>query len=660
MFCRIFNIIAAVVLILKSPGVSFSQYIDKPIFEIEKERYRKSFGRIYPDYRSDTNINVTYYKLDLYVTENPDFLSGSVMINSASRNNGLNSLFYDFSNNMSVDSILSGNVRLSYSHSQNVISVSLNKSYNAGQNIPMNIFYHGVPVPTGYGSFIFGSHGNNEPSIWTLSEPYGSIDWFPCKNTPADKADSSDVWLRCSDQLIAVSNGLLRSTEFNGDGTHTFKWHNSYPIANYLISLAVSNYAQYNFYYKYSATDSMPVVNYIYPENLELLKTQLDKTDDMLSLFSDTYGTYPFINEKYGHAEFGRNAGMENQTISSMGAFNDDIIAHELTHQWFGDKITCHNWENIWLNEGFATYGQAIYHEAAEGISSYNNFIKNTMSSAKTAVGTIYVEDVNNINEIFSGNRSYAKGCIVLHMLRGITGDSVFFRILRSYAADTALAYKTAITDDFQNVAEEVSGMDLNYFFNEWIYGENYPQYNVSWTTENLNSGKYKASITISQNVNSFPVFFSMPVQIEINMQSGDTLFTVFNNMQTQKFEFIVNSNPLNYKIDPDNWILKSVSGENIVPVSFDLPQNYPNPFNPITNIRYQLGRPSAVKITVYDLLGQQLMVLVNEQQREGYYNIKFSGNDLPSGAYFYTLQAYDYDNVNLYFEEARKMILVK
>ena len=282
------------------------------------------------------------------------------------------------------------------------------------------------------------------------------------------------------------------------------------------------------------------------------------------------------------------------------------------------------------------------------------------MASAKTAVGTIYVEDVSNINEIFSGNRSYSKGCIVLHMLRGITGDSVFFRILRTYVADTSVAYKTAVTENFQNVAETVSGMDLNYFFREWIYGENYPQYEVSWTKESISDNQYKASIYIQQNVNNNPAYFTMPVQIQITMQSGDTLFTVFNDRQTQTFEFILNSNPLNFKIDPDNLILKTVSGEDIVPVSYSLEQNFPNPFNPVTTISYRLGRPSSVTITVYDLLGQQLAVLVNEKQREGYYEVEFTGNELPSGAYFYTLQAYDYENVELYFEEARKMILVK
>jgi aminopeptidase N len=349
---------------------------------------------------------------------------------------------------------------------------------------------------------------------------------------------------------------------------------------------------------------------------------------------------------------------MENQTISSMGAFNDDIIAHELAHQWFGNKTTCFNWENIWLNEGFATYGQAIYHEEAEGQESYDNFIKSTMSNAKQAEGTIYVTDVANINQIFDGNRSYAKGCIVLHMLRGVVGDSAFFSILKTYSA--AFAYKNAVTQDFQNVAENVSGLDLEYFFREWIYGENYPVYNVSWTTENISSNQYKATINIVQDVNLNPQFFTMPVQIKIFMQSGDTIVTVFNNQQSQAFDFTLNSKPLDYKIDPDNLILKSVRGENITPVGFALLQNYPNPFNPSTTISFQLGRPSNVTITIYDILGNEVAQLLNGYLREGTYNTDFIPYGLASGTYFYYLSAMDYDNVNLLFEATGKMILVK
>ncbi|HMS63763.1 MAG TPA: M1 family metallopeptidase, partial [Ignavibacteria bacterium] len=468
-------------IIISASSVSFSQIFEKPIYEIERDAHSASFYLDDGDYKSDTNINVTHYKLFLKVTYQPDYLRGEVTIKCKSLVNNLTEIFYDLADNMTVDSVHSGNIRLNFSHSDNKVLISLNNSFNTDQEILITVFYRGIPIPTGFGSFVFGSHGNNEPAIWTLSEPFGSSDWFPCKNVPFDKADSSDVWIQCSDDLSAVSNGVLKEIVNNNDGTLTFKWHNSYPIVNYVISLAISNYAQYNSYFKYSANDSMPVLNYIYPENLNELKSQLDKTNYMLELFSQKFGLYPFINEKYGHAEFGRNAGMENQTISSMGVFNDNIMAHELAHQWFGDKITCIDWQNIWLNEGFATYGEAVYNEAAFGAEAYKEFIKFKMSDSKNAVGSIYVQDVNNINQIFSGNRSYAKGCIVLHMLRGVVGDSAFFSILKSYATNPEISYKNAVTEDFKIIAESIYGNSLNYFFDEWIYGENYPKYSTGW-----------------------------------------------------------------------------------------------------------------------------------------------------------------------------------
>ncbi len=640
-------------------GVSFPQINDRSVSEIERDVHSVYFNKLRSDYKSDTNIDVTYYSLNLNITYDPDYLKGQVTIISRSLANNLSAVFYDLSNNLSIDSILSGNIKLSFSHLMDRVNISLNSSVNSGDDIRVTIYYKGVQVPTGFGSFIFGSH-NNEPSIWNLSEPFGSSDWYPCKNVPSDKADSSDVWLRCANDLTAVSNGTLKSVDNNSDGTHTFKWHNSYPIANYLISLAISNYAQYNSYFRYSLNDSMPVVNYIYPENLEALKPQLDKTNYMLDLFSSKYGLYPFIKEKYGHAEFGRNAGMEHQTISSMGAFFDNIIAHELTHQWFGDKITCRNWENIWLNEGFATYGEAVYQENAFGRPAYDEFIKFRFSDSKHAEGSVYVQDPASIEQIFSGNRSYAKGCSVLHMLRGITGDSVFFRIIRSYVSDTSLAYKTAVTEDFQNAAEKIYGFDLDYFFNEWIYGENYPKYNVSWTVNNTGTAVYRASVEILQDFNSNPSFFTMPLKIKITTQSGDTVFTVFNNMQIQTFDFDLSSRPLNFKIDPYNDILKDVKGENIIPVSFILYQNYPNPFNPSTTISYQLGKPSFVDIRVYDLLGKEIRVLKNEKQREGFHSIEFNSAGLSSGVYFYRIEAKDFEEVKMLFSQTGKMIYVK
>ena len=309
--------------------------------------------------------------------------------------------------------------------------------------------------------------------IWTLSEPYGASDWFPCKDTPADKADSSDVWITVDKNLYGVSNGILIGIVKNPDNTSTYKWTNKYPIAQYLISLAISDYTIYKNYFKYSEKDSMPVINYIFPENLASYKANLDKVPNMLRVTSDYFGLYPFIKEKYGNAEMGwkGGGGMEHQTVSSMSNFSETVLVHELVHQWFGDKITCRDWQDIWLNEGFATYGEMLYAQKVYGDSAYNDFVTLEMARAKNAKGSIYVQDISSISEIFNGNRSYSKGGIVLHMLRGVVGDSIFFKILKTYSNDPLVAYGTAVTADFQRDAEAVYGEDLEYFFNEWIYG---------------------------------------------------------------------------------------------------------------------------------------------------------------------------------------------
>ena len=269
-----------------------------------------------------------------------------------------------------------------------------------------------------------------------------------------------------------------------------------YPIAQYLISIAVTNYEKYVNYFHYSnngVPDSMPITHYLYPGKLSSIKAQLDETPNMIKVFSERYGLYPFIKEKYGHAEFGWGGSMEHQTCTSMGVntFKQYIISHELSHQWFGDKVTCKTWRDIWLNEGFANYSEAVYFEAIGGKTSYDNEITFEMKSAKKAVGSVYVQDISSAGNIFNYNRTYAKGECVLHMLRGVVGDSTFFHILRAYDSDPQLAYNSATTEDFKRVAENVSGMDLNYFFSEWIYGENYPKYTYNWSLDEISSSNY-------------------------------------------------------------------------------------------------------------------------------------------------------------------------
>jgi aminopeptidase N len=626
--------------------------------------YNKLHKSININYPGDDRFDVTYYKLDLTVDYSQKKISGEVTVRASSLVDNLNSLFLDLKNNFTVDSVFSNQNKIAYSLSNNKLTLTLSQTYNTGDEIEIAVFYNGEPENSGFDSFKFGEH-NGTPAIWTLSEPYGSSDWWPCKDTPADKPDSTDVWITADNQFVSVSNGTLEEIVDNGNGTKTYKWKNHYPIAQYLISLAITNYSVYKNYFKYSPTDSMEVIHYNYPERLDThRKQQLDVTVSALEVFSDLFGLYPFIDEKYGHAEFGWGGGMEHQTVSSMGSFGEEIIAHELAHQWFGDKITCKDWHHIWLNEGFATYSAVLFSEVEHGKDSYNNYINTYMGNSKTAVSSIWVKDISSIGEIFDWNRSYTKGAIVLHMLRGIVGDEKFFNILKTYVADADLAYGVATTEDFQRVCEAVSGIDLNYFFSEWIYGEDYPKYNIKWNPVNSN----QVEIIIGQAAHTNPDYFTMPVQVKILGNDKDTLVTLFNDKNNQAFNVVLSFTPTNIEFDPDNLILKdvlSITDVNIdaLPTKFKLAQNYPNPFNPTTTINYTIplletGNISSpqnmlVQLKVYDILGNEVATLVNRKQSPGSHQIKFDASTLSNGVYYYQLRSGK-------FVKTKKMILLK
>lgn len=649
---------------------TYSQSIEHLCSKIKIENLEKLglFKHSQVMYPGDTRYDVQYYKLNLLVTYTPKLVSGSVSMTAKSLENGLNQVIIDLADNFTVNFIKRNDNNLLFTHNNDKIYITLDSIQNVGKIFTLDISYSGTPATSGFGSFKFTTY-NNHPVIWSLSEPYGAKDWWPCKDDPADKADSADIILTTVNSMTPVSNGKLISITDNQNGTHTYHWKTIYPIANYLISLAITDYKLYKNYFVYNQKDTMEVFHYNYFDRLTPTRiSRLDETIHMLQVFSDKFGLYPFIKEKYGHAEFGWSGGMEHQTCTSIGAYFTDVISHELAHQWFGDKITCKDWHHIWLNEGFATYSESIYKEAVYGSSAYKSSIKNEMDAAFNAVGSVYVKDISSVNQIFDANRSYSKGAVILHMLRGIVGSETFFNILKTYLEDPALAYNVATTEDFQRVAEKVSGQNLDYFFQEWIYGENYPIYTVDWSSTISSENIYELNINIKQAKNSTPTFFTMPIQIKIKTSINDTLITVFNDQSQQNFKIFLHGKPLLVYFDPDNWILKKVSAitevkETIdLAYSFSLGQNYPNPFNPTTTIKFSIptnikGGMSDVKLIVYNSIGQQVAELINKPLAAGNYEVKFdasfSGKPLPSGIYFYTLMT----GTNTI---TRKMLLLK
>ena len=602
-------------------------------------------------YPGDAAIDVTFYGLDLRLSTTPNNLRGATTVTLKSTVASLTSFFLDLSTASSateglrVDSVKVGSQKVPFQHALNKLTITPPQPIANGQSLTLTVYYQGVPSFEQQ-SFRFDKHENTaDPVIWSLSEPYGASSWFPCRDTPADKADSSSVRITAPAQLISVSNGKLISTTTNTDGTKTYFWKNSYPIAQYLISIAVSNYAQLETPFT-SGGQTLPITHYIYPEDLAGAQASLATTPAMMALFINRFGPYPFSREKYGHAQFPlRNGGMEHQTVSSMGAsaLTPAVIAHELAHQWFGDKITCRDWQNIWLNEGFASYGESMYAELVGGQAGYQANMASFMNGARLARGSIYVQDISSIGSIFNTNRSYAKGATVLHMLRGVLGDSTFYRVLRTYATTPALAYGTAVTEDFQAVAQQVSSRNLDYFFKQWIYGEGFPSY-----TATITGGGNAATVRLQQTnaLAASPASFTMPVQMRVLSTAGDTTITVLNDQADQTFTLPARGTITNVIVDPNNWILKNLRTTSTLstvtgvaePVLTGL-RAYPNPTAEMLTVDFTLTASGPVTLSLTSLSGQAIGQLNEPNLAPGNYSRMFNLRGVSAGRYTVTVQ---------------------
>ncbi len=607
---------------------------------------------------SDPAIHVTHYTLRLRLFPFSGELTGDVSATVVCTADSIASVTFDFSGAMTVDSVIGGGARLPFFQYLQGFQVQLGRTYRRGESLVLDTYYEGAPVPDGFGSFQSTSQ-DGFPWIWTLSEPYGARDWWPCKDDNSDKADSVDMFVTVPPNLKAGSNGTLLQVAVNADGTSTFHWAERYPIAAYLVSIAATNYTEIDDWFVYAPGDSMPIINYVLPSTAAAGTGALAETKEMLRVFSEQYGLYPFIREKYGHAEFGWGGAMEHQTMTSTSNYAENTISHELAHQWFGDMITCANWPNLWLNEGFAVYSESVFLEKHAGPAAYLAHIRDGMTSALNAAGSLYVQDTTTTTNLFNSDRVYAKGSWTLHMLRHVLGDSVFFRSLRAYAADPRFRYRSATTEGFRSVCESVSGKDLGYFFDEWVYGEGYPRYSYRWSSA-PRTGLYAVTVALSQTGSSAATpFFRMPVDIRIAGASRDTTIAVFNTASGESFSFLVPFSPDSVLVDPDIWILRDVvPPDAVLPEAYTLGQNYPNPFNPGTSVSFSLPHRSDVTLEVYDVLGRNVRVIARGRFEAGTHTVSWDGTDgagrrVASGTYFYRLTAGDY-------AETRRMTVLR
>ena len=567
-FSKIFMFILLIVVCL--PKISFGQDVHQQIRKMEQARFLRMQEALFNKFTQidQSGFDVNFYRIDLNIDPTAQSISGNVTMQATSTVPGLNQVMLNFFDNMQVDSVVSDGDTLNFTHNNNELNITLTGTFDTGTSFSVTIYYSGHPgAAGGFKSFDFGQH-QGAPIISTLSEPFGSPAWWPCKDDPADKADSVDIIITVPDTLVVASNGKLIRETGNEDSTKTFFWAERYPISTYLVSLAISNYKVFSDYYKYSDTDSMEVVYYVYPEHLTAAEEDFNITVAAISYYSSIFREYPFIKEKYGMAEFQWSGAMEHQTCTSYGRSlisgnhrYDSYLVHELAHQWFGDLVTMKRWSHIWLNEGFASYAEALWSGHVGGEQAYFDYMN--LFDQGLFPTSVFVYDSTNISELFS-RTVYDKGAWVLHTLRHVMGDSAFFDALINYR--TSFAFGNATTEDFRDICETEYGADLDWFFDQWVYGLYRPSYEFSWS-DSAAGGEHVVTLTLDQ-VQTNTGLFKMPLDIVLTTFSGDTTFIVWDSLASQEFQFVMNEEAINLKIDPNNWVLKELLVDERVSVS--------------------------------------------------------------------------------------------
>jgi aminopeptidase N len=608
------------IVILTFLSVSVFAQQNQLLIEKSNRDHPQNHSKIgFSGYKQSALLNkydVNFYFLNITLQRNSTYIQGDVTINSLVSATSLDTFALELIDELSVDSVFVNGISRSFTHNNDQIFIPIPLA-SQGSALSVKVFYHGDPA-TG-GGFFSGISTDTSPSwgndvTWTLSEPFNANQWWPCKQVLTDKADSSWVFITTNSENKAGSNGMLTATVNVGGGLTRYEWKSRNPIDYYLISASVAQYVEYNIWAHPAGTsDSLLVQNYIYnnPATLNNFKTDIDLTPSFIELYSNLFGLYPFMNEKYGHCMAPMGGGMEHQTMTTLGFFDFYLICHELAHMWFGDHVTCATWSDIFINEGFASYSEYLAAEYLDSHTEAQNHMLEVHNNVMSAPdGSIYipVSETNDENRIFDGRLSYDKGSAVIHMLRfEMQNDSLFFASLKKFQND--FANSTATGDDLKNTAEAVSGLDLTDFFNQWYYGQGYPTYSIVWnqTADSL------IFISTQSTSTTITPLFKMLMEIKVTYNGGDTVLQWYQTANMQRISFPFNKQVQTLNLDPDNWVLDgtptiSASTEEI-PLSGNL-SIAPNPCQNSLSVNFSEDPDASARLEIRDLTGRILMQL--------------------------------------------------
>jgi aminopeptidase N len=557
-----------IVALLASASAAFAQATYDPPYPTREQRdaLRKSHltlpGRWgMPNARQlsllayQDDVDVTHYFLDLDFVPTSRTVSGSVTVTATSLANGFRHLVLDLMDNMTVTSATRGATSLTFTHSGDLLDIVLDQPFDAGQSFAVKITYGGVPDATGFGSIGWNKYYSSGQGnmVWTLSEPEGARTWWPCKDRPDDKA-TVEEWWTVPGTWTATGNGVLTGTVTLPGSKKQFKWLPSHPLTTYLVSIAATVYSTFTNTYGTLSGGTMPVTHYVYSEYLVKAQESFNQTPAMIRFYAETFGEYPFVEDKYGMSAFPWPGAMEHTTNTSYGYMlitgghtYDYIVAHELSHQWFGDSVSPAQWQDVWLNEGTASYCEALWAEHLNGAQGYQDYMDTFWSSHFD--GPVY-----DPADLF-GDTVYNKGAWVHHMLRRVMNGAPYFEGMRDwYASRKDGAGNTA---DFEALMEQHHGGALDWFFEEWVHGENSPAYEYGWSCADAGNGTYRTYLRIHQ-VQTDAGTFTMPVDVTLTTASGSETRTVWNDQPDQDFVLETTAPVTGLAFDEHEWILRA------------------------------------------------------------------------------------------------------
>ncbi len=590
----------------------FSQEKKPSCSHVKSNKIKPKSGSLSVSQIAETEkYDVHFYSLDLSMTNLSTDLSGTGRIYGKARQ-AVDSVWFELFPTFTISEIRINNVVTPYHRLNSAIKVPANLT--TGQSFKIEVDYNGTP-PTAATNPLGGSGMTNASSpswgnrvTWSLSEPFSAYEWFPCKQSLRDKADSVSVKVTVPNACKAGSNGILENVVDLGNGTTRYEWKHRHAINYYLISVAVAEYVDYTIYANpVGSPNPIMIQNYIYnnPQTLINFQNNIDETVDFIEYFSEIYGLYPYHDEKYGHCMAPLSGGMEHQTMTTQGFFDNTLTAHELGHQWWGNQVTCASWSDVWVSEGFASYSEYLMLAKLYPGQESGDMLTRHQNIMSQPGGSIWVEDSLSDASIFSSRLSYNKGAAFVHTLRFILhNDTVFFQALRDFQAQFKDSVAAGI--DVKNTLENVSGLDLNAVFEQWYFGEGYPTYSAIW---NSVGNDLHLKINHTSSAPSVTPTFTNPIEVRF-MRAGQSDTIIRFNITGNQNNFIVNgigtiSNLTS--IDPNNWVINKTGSIQKNPtlnlLSTENPEAsllfniYPNPATDVVTLEFKTAEECQVKM---------------------------------------------------------------